>query len=75
MGVRATFKDEPVVLLEHIGDYYNALRLSTQEVIWIKDNSQYLKLADNGRCLGIKRIGNELYQCKLDAYHGGNCEF
>ena len=72
MAIKAEVKGDPVILKEHIGGYYDALRLTDQEEIWIKDGSQHL-IFNARRCGGVKRINEELFQCKLSPYHSGYC--
>jgi len=31
------------------------------------------KHIQDGKCGGCKQIGDEIYLCTKDAYHGGNC--
>lgn len=43
-NIKAYFKGEPVLLKDNVHGWYYALRLSTQEYIWIKADSKYLEI-------------------------------
>lgn len=49
-NIKAHFKGEPVILKDNVYGWYYALRLSTQEYIWIKANSKHLEIDEVMKC-------------------------